>query len=73
MHWYYNPDDKIEDMFFESDVPDGWIKGRIKQKTNGKKYYNNGKIDILLNSNDIIPDGFVLGRKTKIEYTNERN
>lgn len=37
-------------------IPDGWKRG------SGKKVYNNGEVNIYLNSWDTIPEGFVLGR-----------
>lgn len=73
-HWYYDPSENIENMFFEKDVPNGWIKGRILQKTKGRKYYTNGIIDILVNDGDIVPTGFTIGRKRILKrYTKERN
>jgi hypothetical protein len=36
-----------------------------------KKYYNNGIKTILLGKDDLVPDGFVLGRLNKMKwYTN---
>lgn len=64
-HWYYNPNTNIEKMMFEKDVPIGFIKGRIPQETKGGIYYTNGKKDILIKGNDIIPEGYIKGRKYK--------
>ena len=61
-------------MLFDKDVPVGWIRGRISQKTKGRKYYTNGIIDILVNDGDTIPSGFIPGRKSiPGRYTKERN
>jgi len=72
-HWYYDPNTGNEALLFDCDVPNGWVLGRIQQATKGRKYYNNGITDVLLSTGDTVPDGFVAGRRTVIEYTPERN
>lgn len=73
-HWYFNPITNEETMFFESEVPIGWIKGRLENPTKGtKKYYTNGIKDILIDENAIPPNGFMPGRKKHGEYSFERN
>ena len=36
-----------------------------RQKMSGKKWYNNGKVELMFGSNDKIPDNFVKGRLLK--------
>lgn len=57
--WY---NDGINSRKFEIDMhPMGWGRGRLTKSCKDKKRYNNGIRDIYLSTNDIIPNGFVLG------------
>jgi hypothetical protein len=42
-----------------------YISGELVGVTKGKKFYNNGKINKCFYSEDVIPEGFFLGRLTK--------
>lgn len=63
--WFNN---RIENKFCHSPPDETWNRGRINQKptTKGKKYYNNGEIEIATNDP---PDGWVLGRLPMSEET----
>ena len=50
----------IEKYFFEDEVPDGFIKGKLKSK----KIYNNGIIEKYF-FEDEVPDGFIYGTLVK--------
>ena len=67
-HWYNNGVISI----MSTDCPDGFVSGRLKMNnvhkhtgTSGRIWVNNGEIEIYINQNDNIPEGFSKGRKKK--------
>lgn len=50
----------------ESYLEKGYVKGSIAKSTKGQKWYTNGKEDILLKSDAIIPEGFSRGRSSAV-------
>lgn len=59
--WYNNG--TISKVFFDYEVPDGWVKGLLftGKTTKGYKFYNNGTVTISLPDKEEPPDGFVRG------------
>ena len=66
-HWYNNG---IESRnFFDTEVPEGWVRGSLSKSSSGYKTYNNGIENIQIKQGDDIPKGFVLGRVNNENYT----
>lgn len=65
-HWYNNG---IESRnFFDTEVPDGWVRGSLSKSNLGYRTYNNGIENIQIKQGDEIPRGFVLGRTNNQNY-----
>lgn len=68
--WYNNGTE--ERYYAEGDVPDGWVKGRLRQsdetrqkkanQSRGRHCYNNGERNIFIKDYETVPEGFVPGR-----------
>ena len=58
-HWYYNPTTLESHLFSESDIPDGWIKGRPFSKEFGEKISKIVKNRVWIHSIDNTQQKFI--------------